>query len=76
MNGSRLALALGDTIRELSAVSPLKGVPSGELYAHVSNYIDIHQYTAAINTLVICKLVEDKNHFLRWIGPSISQKER
>lgn len=70
MNISRVALVLGDTIRELSVINPLGGVPSGELYARVASYLDVHQYNAAINTLVTCKLISDKGHFLKWIGPN------
>ncbi len=63
-----VTLALAETIRDLSALSPLKGVPSGELYARVMGHLDIHQYEAVIAALKQCRLIEERNHLLIWKG--------
>ena len=62
--------AIGETIRDLSAASPLGGVPSGELYAHLMPTLTIEQYTAVIGLLKGAQLVEERAHLLVWIGPT------
>jgi len=66
----QLAVILGDTIRDL------RGVPSGDLYAHVMGHMDVYTYDAIIEVLVKTKLVSRKNHYLTWIGPVDGPEDR
>jgi hypothetical protein len=62
--------AIAETIRDLTAASPLGGVPSGELYTHLMDKLDIQSYTALISSLKAAGLVEERAHLLVWIGPA------
>lgn len=64
----QVATVLGEAIRDLTAASPLGGVPSGELYARVMSYLTLEQYQAAIDVLKRAGLVAERNHLLAWIG--------
>lgn len=48
-----------------------KEIPNGELYASMMGVLSIHSYETMIQTLKNAKLIEEKNHLLRWIGPTI-----
>lgn len=52
-----------------SAIQALGTVPSGELYARVMNHLTLQQYEGIVRALKAAKLVDEKNHLLRWIGP-------
>ena len=52
-----------------SAIQALGEVPSGELYARVMGHMSLATYTSIVNTLKRAKLVEERSHLLRWIGP-------
>lgn len=54
-----------------SAIQALGTVPSGELYARVMSLLTLQQYEGIIRTLKAAKLVDEKNHLLRWIGPAV-----
>lgn len=64
-----MAAALGDAIRSLTESSPLRGVPSGELYARVMGRMDIRTYGALIGALKRAGLIEERSHLLTWVGP-------
>lgn len=51
-----------------SAIQALGTVPSGELYARVMSHLSLQQYESIIRALKAAKLVDEKNHLLRWIG--------
>lgn len=69
-NGEEKVDAAIEVVRALSdCIQDLGRVPSGELYARVMAYLNINAYNAAIDSLKIAKLVEEKNHELIWIGP-------
>lgn len=70
---AQMAIVLAETICELSAVSPLGGVPSGELYSQVQQHLDIHQYEEIIHALVKSGLVTNKSHLLVWVGPKFDR---
>lgn len=53
--------AIAEAIREL------KEVPSGELYARVMNHMSLSTYNSIIDLLVRTKIIENKNHLLRWL---------
>jgi hypothetical protein len=61
--------AVAEAIRDLSAVSPLGGVPSGELYVRLSGVIGIESYKALLDSLEGAKLIKVKGHLITWIGP-------
>jgi hypothetical protein len=50
------------------AVEALGSIPSGHLYAHVMNHIDLETYNAAIKALTDDKKVQLAHHELTWIG--------
>ncbi|MES2360013.1 MAG: hypothetical protein V4529_16860 [Gemmatimonadota bacterium] len=56
--------AIGQAIRDL------KEVPNGLLYVRVMAHVNLETYTSIIEALKAARLVEEKNHLLRWIGPS------
>jgi hypothetical protein len=58
------------------AIRALGEVPSGELYARVMHKFDERSYRVIIETLKGAKLVEEKNHLLRWIGPKFDADGR
>jgi len=60
-------LAISEAIREL------KTVPSGELYAHVCDKMELRTYEAIIQTLKNARLVEERAHMLTWIGPEVTR---
>jgi len=65
-----IVCTVGEAIRDLTAASPLKGVPSGELYAHLQPLLNLEQYERVLSMLIQANLVERKNHLLSWIGPA------
>lgn len=68
----QMAMAVAETIRDLSKVSLLGGVPSGELYAALMGRLNIQQYEAIISALKGAGLVDEKNnHLLTWTGPAV-----
>lgn len=74
MSSERFAtiVSIGETIRELGAV------PYGHLFnaVHVKYPLTTaNDFRRVIDTLKRCKLVEEKNHVLRWIGPALPDVE-
>ncbi len=65
---AQLATILAETIQALGEV------PSGHLYAHVMQHVDLEVYQAAIDVLVRAKLVKNSNHLLTWIGPTLTKE--
>lgn len=58
-------LAIAETLREV------KESPSGPLYAAMMAHgVSFEAYTTAIATLKGAKLIEEKYHVLRWVGPT------
>lgn len=54
------------------AVRSLGEVPSGELYAvAMSAGLSLETYNKVLGILERAKLVENKGHLLRWVGPEI-----
>lgn len=66
----KIIAVVAETIRDLSASSPLGGVPSGHLYAHLMGTFTLAQYQSVIEVLKRADLVEEKNHLLTWVGPT------
>ena len=61
-----IALAVAETIRETSPT------PAGVLYAGLMAHgCTFEQFTSIVQTLKHAGLVEEKNHELRWTGPTI-----
>lgn len=67
-----LVRAMGDVIRAAGD----EGVPSGNMYAHLCGKMTLEQFDAIVNTLIRAKMVEKKNHVLRWIGPKETQDDQ
>lgn len=65
--GFNIILAVTEAIREA------RELPSGTLYALLCGKMDLPTYERMIQILKNTKLVEEKAHMLRWIGPEISQ---
>ena len=61
--------AVGACIRDMTELSPLKGVPSGHLYAQLMGRLSYEEYQEVIYALKQTKLVEEQNHLLTWVGP-------
>lgn len=57
-------LAVGDAIRDLGEV------PSGHLYARLMGHMDLRTYEAIVASLKGAGVVEERNHLLRWVGPT------
>lgn len=57
-------LALDEAIKDLCGASPLKGVPSGELYAHMSGFVTLGTYQGLINELEETGRITSKNHLI------------
>jgi hypothetical protein len=64
-----ICAALADAIRDLSATSPLRGVPAGELYARVMGHVSLETFESIVGVLVRAGLVSRTNHLLAWVGP-------
>ena len=61
-----VVLAVAETIRETSPT------PAGVLYAGLMTHgCTFEQFSSIVQTLKNAKLVEERNHELRWIGPTI-----
>ena len=60
---------MADAIRDAAAVSPLGGVPSGELYARLMGVIGIDSYKRLLDSLEGAGLIKAKGHLITWIGP-------
>jgi hypothetical protein len=66
-------IGISETIREL------REVPSGHLFNALlvkHPMTTAHDYQRIIETLKRCRLVEEKNHVLRWIGPALSDEKK
>ncbi len=58
--------AVAETIRETSPT------PAGVLYAGLMTHgCTVEQFTSIVQTLKHTELVEERNHELRWPGPTI-----
>jgi len=68
MKTVEVLLALGDAVRDLSKASPLGGVPSGDLYAHVMRHLTLDEYQACVAALKRAGLVSERGHLLTWTG--------
>lgn len=74
MAALELVAELGRTIRDLSEVSPLGGVPSGELYARVMGMgVSVESYNKMIALLKASGMVTEWGHLLKWAGPPREQ---
>lgn len=63
-----LANAVCDLIYYHTIKSPLKGIPSGELFVRLT--MPLESYELLIDQLVSIELVErTPGHLLKWIGP-------
>ena len=56
---------IADAIREARET----GIASGVLYAMVMEKYSLQEYEKIISILVNAKLIENKYHLLKWIGP-------
>ena len=56
---------IADAIRETAET----GIASGVLYAMVMEKYSLEEYNKIISILVNAKLIENKYHLLKWIGP-------
>jgi hypothetical protein len=56
---------IADAIREAGET----GIASGVLYAMVMEKYSLNEYDKIISILVDAKLIENKYHLLKWIGP-------
>lgn len=61
----KMTQAIAEAIRELGEV------PSGHLYAIVIGQVTMEQYARIIDVLKGAGLVEEKNHVLKWAGPTL-----
>ena len=61
-----VVMAIAETIRETSPT------PAGMLYAGLMTHgCTFEQFSSVVQTLKNAGLVEERNHELRWIGPTI-----
>lgn len=58
------AIAIAEAIREL------KEVPSGHLYARVTQHMTLDAYNGIISALKTAGLVKEQNFLLTWVGPN------
>ncbi len=63
---AHIVIVIAETIRDLGAI------PSGHLYAHLANQLELATFTAIINKLKEVGFVKEENHVLIWIGPAKS----
>lgn len=56
--------AVAEAIRELGEV------PEGQLYAGLSEHLDLGTFEKLIGVLVASNLIDRTHHVLRWIGPA------
>lgn len=61
---------LSDAIAIAEAIRELKEIPSGHLYARVSQYITLDAYNSIISALKTAGLVKEQNFLLTWVGPN------
>lgn len=67
-SGFEIIRTIADAIREL------KEVPSGVLYSHVMDKLDLPAYDRVISILKKTGLVTEENHVLKWVGPKEQMK--
>lgn len=68
---AEMIIAVGEAIRDLTATSPLGGVPSGELYVRLAPLMSLAAYESIVRLLVLSGYVKRKpSHLLVWIGPT------
>jgi hypothetical protein len=61
---------VGLAIRAATEQSPLRGVPSGALYARLMAYgMTLDTYNQIIGLLTKKGLITNKGHLLQWVGP-------
>lgn len=53
------------------AVRTAGEIPSGQLYALVCGTLTLGMYNDILGILKRAKLVEERGHLLRWVGPEI-----
>ena len=59
----QIVAVVAEAIRELGEV------PSGHLYARLMGHLSLEEYQAIVGALKQTKLIEEKHHVLRWVGP-------
>lgn len=65
-----------DTVRAVAdCIQALGKVPNGELYARVMAHTDLATYNKVVETLINCKLVENRMNVLCWTGPQLQEAE-
>lgn len=64
--GFEIVALVGQLIKE----SPGGQIPSGELYARLMDKFTLDQYESIIRTLERAKVIDRRNHLLRWIEAS------
>jgi hypothetical protein len=62
--------AVAEAIRDLTAESPMKGVPSGHLYAMLMSMMNLQMYQTIVGLLKKAGLVKESGHFLTWVAPA------
>ncbi len=65
-----LVNAVADAIRDLSGISVLGGVPSGELYAHLSGVMSLESYQRLLAELQRAGYIKIARHLITWTGPA------
>lgn len=58
--------AVAEAIRDLSAESPLGGVPAGELYAMLCGRMTLATFDSMTDSMERAGLISKKNFLLRW----------
>jgi hypothetical protein len=67
----QIASAINTVHAVAEAIRAAKEIPSGVLYATLMpTGITIDKYESIIGTLTRAKLVQNKSHVLKWIGPN------
>lgn len=63
-----VVVIVGEAVRDLTAASPLGGVPSGELYARLMGSLSLDGYNMIIGVLKNAGAVVENNYLLSWTG--------
>jgi hypothetical protein len=60
--------ALNTLIAVGEAIKGFGSIPSGRLYTHLMNHMDLETYNKVIGLLVKMGAVTNENHLLTWVG--------
>lgn len=63
-----IAEAIKDLAVIAEAIKDLKEVPSGHLYARLTNYMSLETYMVVIDILTKMDLIQVKNNLIIWVG--------